>query len=92
MPALGKYCVPFVELSPPGELNAVMHPGGKSDPKPLERRPRFRPTGDADRYVCYVPQPITVSIAGGLGNQLFRYYAAFSLAALRGTGLVLDDT
>lgn len=35
---------------------------------------------------------ITVSLVGGLGNQLFSYYAGASLAQHRRVGLIVDDT
>lgn len=36
--------------------------------------------------------PITVSLIGGLGNQLFTYYAGAALAHCRGVGLRVDAT
>lgn len=36
--------------------------------------------------------PITVSLVGGLGNQLFTYYAGAALAHFRGVGLTVDAT
>ena len=35
-------------------------------------------------------RPITVRLVGGLGNQLFGYYAGAALAGMRGVGLRLD--
>lgn len=35
-------------------------------------------------------RPITVRLIGGLGNQLFGYYAGAALAGMRGTSLRLD--
>jgi hypothetical protein len=39
-----------------------------------------------------MPKPITVSLIGGLGNQLFGYYAASALAQRREVDLVIDAT
>ena len=37
-------------------------------------------------------KPITVRLVGGLGNQLFGYYAGAALAAHLGVGLRLDTS
>lgn len=39
-----------------------------------------------------MPRPITVRLIGGLGNQLFGYYAGAALAGLRGAPLRLDTS
>ena len=39
-----------------------------------------------------MPRPITVRLVGGLGNQLFGYYAGAALAAHLGVPLVLDTS
>jgi hypothetical protein len=39
-----------------------------------------------------MPRPITVRLIGGLGNQLFGYYAGAALAGLRRTSLRLDTS
>jgi hypothetical protein len=39
-----------------------------------------------------VSRPITVRLIGGLGNQLFGYYAGAALAARHGVGLRLDTS
>ena len=35
-------------------------------------------------------RPVTVRLIGGLGNQLFGYYAGAAVAGMRGTGLDID--
>lgn len=39
-----------------------------------------------------MPKPITVRLVGGLGNQLFGYYAGAALAAHHGTTLRIDTS
>jgi hypothetical protein len=39
-----------------------------------------------------MPRPITVRLIGGLGNQLFGYYAGAALAARHGTTLRIDTS
>lgn len=39
-----------------------------------------------------MPAPVTVRLVGGLGNQLFGYYAGYALAIRRGVRLRLDTS
>ena len=51
------------------------------------------PAGSIHRqYALVMPQPITVRLIGGLGNQLFGYYAGAALAAHLHTALRLDTS
>ena len=58
----------------------------------------FTPTPDNParsvhrQYARPMPRPITVRLIGGLGNQLFGYYAGAALAARHGTTLRLDTS
>ena len=58
----------------------------------LKPRPDI-PAGAVHRqYPLSMPQPITVRLIGGLGNQLFGYYAGAALAARHKTTLRLDTS
>ena len=51
------------------------------------------PTGNIHSpYAHPMSRPITVRLIGGLGNQLFGYYAGAALAAKHGTTLRLDTS
>ena len=43
-------------------------------------------------YPVGMPRPITIRLVGGLGNQLFGYYAGAALAARHGAPLRLDTS
>ena len=44
------------------------------------------------RYSCAVESKVTVMLSGGLGNQLFMYYAGAAVAARQGCALEIETT
>jgi hypothetical protein len=46
----------------------------------------------SNQYPTLMKRPLTVQLVGGLGNQLFTYYACAAQAERLGVDLVLDDT
>lgn len=68
-------------VSPPCAHTGIVNPTADIRPGCVHRQ-----------YPRPMPKPITVRLIGGLGNQLFGYYAGAALAAHRGTTLRLDTS
>ena len=64
--------------------------GRHSLPRSLEDPPQ-RPVNPA-QYSDPVKRPLTLQLVGGLGNQLFSYYACAAQAARLNVDLIIDDT